>query len=104
MIFSSAESSIRTHLLNRYPPGDTLSRQAIVVDPVGGHALRKELDMKVVHVLHAHLHADHVTGAGTLKPVIEAGTGPGTHAGQAPSINSAKMAISVNRRSGKVDG
>ncbi len=69
------ESSTYTYLL-----GDEASRQAALVDPVVEHVERDlklvaELGLRLVAVFDTHVHADHVTGAGTLR----ARTGARTH-------------------------
>lgn len=47
-------------------------REAIIIDPVLENVqqylnILTELDLKLVKVIDTHIHADHVTGAGTLK-------------------------------------
>ena len=113
--------------------GDTQSRQAIIVDPVREHAQRdlgllKELDLKLVYILETHVHADHVTGASTLKQVTEARTGVSKHCGTSgldqllddgdivkfgieimknlnlPMPGKIGEAVSANLRGGKADG
>jgi glyoxylase-like metal-dependent hydrolase (beta-lactamase superfamily II) len=53
------------------------SRQAVIVDPVREQAERDlkligELDLKLVHILETHVHADHVTGARRLRELTGA--------------------------------
>ena len=62
-----AASSTYTYLL-----GDTLSGEALLIDPVFEHerrdaALLRELGLRLVATLDTHVHADHVTGAWLLK-------------------------------------
>lgn len=76
-----SDSSTYTYLL-----ADMQSRQAIIVDPVREHARRdlgllKELGLDLVHILETHVHADHVTGASTLKQVTGARTAVSRHCG-----------------------
>ena len=47
-------------------------REALVIDPVLENVklyiqLLKELDLKLVKVIDTHIHADHITGASTLR-------------------------------------
>lgn len=60
-------SSTYTYLL-----GDSVSREAVLIDPVFEQvrrdaALIDELGLKLVCTLETHVHADHVTGAWLLK-------------------------------------
>ena len=62
-----ATSSTCTYLL-----GDSLSGEAVLIDPVFGQvrrdtALLRELGLRLVASLDTHVHADHVTGAWLLK-------------------------------------
>ncbi len=62
-----AESSTYTYLL-----GDPESHSAVLIDPVLEQVSRdlqliSELDLKLTHVLETHVHADHITGGGTLR-------------------------------------
>ena len=55
-----------------YIIGDTISREAIIIDPVLDKIdrdlqLLKELDLKLVYILDTHIHADHITGSGKLR-------------------------------------
>jgi glyoxylase-like metal-dependent hydrolase (beta-lactamase superfamily II) len=48
------------------------ARQAALIDPVAGEAdhclaLLKELRLELIYTLETHVHADHITGAGTLR-------------------------------------
>ena len=51
--------------------GDPASKKALVVDPGGDAdkilALVKELDLKVVAIIHTHAHLDHILAAGEIK-------------------------------------
>ena len=62
-----AESSTYTYLL-----ADSLTREAMLIDSVREQADRdvkliEELGLKLVRVFDTHVHADHVTGASTLR-------------------------------------
>ena len=61
------QSSTYTYLL-----ADSLTREAVLIDPVFEHARRDaaligELGIKLSFTLETHVHADHVTGAALLK-------------------------------------
>jgi sulfur dioxygenase len=61
------QSSTYTYLL-----ADSLTREAVLIDPVFEHARRDaaligELGVKLLCTLETHVHADHVTGASLLK-------------------------------------
>jgi sulfur dioxygenase len=61
------QSSTYTYLL-----ADSLTREAVLIDPVFEHARRDaaligELGVKLLFTLETHVHADHVTGAWLLK-------------------------------------
>ncbi len=61
------ESSTYTYLL-----ADPETREAALIDPVIDQVERdvqllKELDLKLVHTLETHAHADHVTASGLLR-------------------------------------
>ena len=61
------QSSTYTYLL-----ADAKTREAVMIDPVFEQARRDaaligELDLRLLHTLETHIHADHVTGAWLLK-------------------------------------
>lgn len=61
------ESSTYTYLI-----GDSVSREAIIIDPVVEMVERDlkllgELGLKLKYILDTHVHADHITGSGELK-------------------------------------
>ena len=51
--------------------GDRLSGKALVVDPGGDAdkilALLKELNLRVVAIIHTHAHLDHILASGEIK-------------------------------------
>src|SRR5690606_4519633 len=60
------ESSTYTYLL-----ADEQTKEAVIIDPVLEQverdlAVLRELDLTLVYALDTHVHADHVTGLGTL--------------------------------------
>jgi len=60
------QSSTYSYLL-----GDSVTREAVLIDPVFEHALRDaallhELGLRLVATVETHVHADHVTGAWLL--------------------------------------
>jgi sulfur dioxygenase len=64
------KSSTYTYLL-----GDSVSREAVLIDPVFEQARRdaalvRELDLSLRYTLDTHVHADHVTAAWLLKQTL----------------------------------
>ena len=62
-----AQSSTFTYLL-----ADEATREAVLIDPVLEQVDRdlqlvRDLELSLVYVLDTHVHADHVTGAGSLR-------------------------------------
>ena len=77
------ESSTYTYLI-----GCEQTRQAVLIDTVKSEVnyylqLLEELNLKLVYVLDTHTHADHITGAGTLRGVTGACTLLGEEANSA---------------------
>lgn len=75
------ESSTYTYIL-----GDTISKKAIIIDPVRVQVERdlkilEELGLELEYILETHVHADHVTSASQLRQRIGAKTvyGSGTN-------------------------
>jgi sulfur dioxygenase len=55
-----------------YIIGDSLSREAVIIDPVLDKVdrdlrLLEELGLTLVYILDTHIHADHITGSGILR-------------------------------------
>lgn len=74
-----AESSTYTYLL-----ADEQSREAVLIDTVLETVdrdlnLLKELDLKLTWVLETHIHADHITGADSLRSRTGAKTAVSKH-------------------------
>jgi len=66
------ETSSYSYLL-----GDELTREAVLIDSVSGQlerdlSLMRELDLRLVHALETHVHADHVTASGRLREALGA--------------------------------
>lgn len=75
------ETATYTYLL-----ADEDTAEAVLIDPVREQLLRDtellgELSLKLVWVLETHVHADHVTSAGTLRERFGARTVMSKHAG-----------------------
>ncbi|MBF0442880.1 MAG: MBL fold metallo-hydrolase [Oligoflexales bacterium] len=55
---------------------DPLTRDAMVIDPGGDVKkilkLVREMEVKVIHILHTHGHVDHILGSGELKKHVSA--------------------------------
>jgi glyoxylase-like metal-dependent hydrolase (beta-lactamase superfamily II) len=54
---------------------DAASREAVLIDPVRDQVLRdihllRELDLRLRFTLETHLHADHITGSGLLRKIL----------------------------------
>lgn len=63
-----------------YLLADPDSLEAVIIDPVLEHVARDlkliaELNLKLVHILETHLHADHITGSGSLRKATQASIG-----------------------------
>ena len=70
-----AETSTYTYLI-----ADQLTKEAAIIDPVletvdRDLKLVDELGLTLKYVLDTHIHADHITGAGTLRQKTKAQTG-----------------------------
>ena len=71
-----------------YVVGDETTGEAALVDPVVEHVERdlkllQELGLRLTAVFDTHVHADHVTGAGTLRERTGARTHFSEHGGPA---------------------
>lgn len=76
-----AESSTYTYLL-----ADDETREAVIIDPVIEQVERdatlvEELGLKLLYALDTHVHADHVTGSGSLRDRLGCKTVVSAHAG-----------------------
>lgn len=59
-----------------YLLADLNTKEALLIDPVLEQAERdakliKELDLRLVYAVNTHVHADHITGSGKLKEMLE---------------------------------
>ena len=106
-----AESSTYTYLV-----ADESTRQAVLIDPViecvdRDRKLLFELGLDLVYAMDTHIHADHVTGAGTLRhetgaKVVSSKRGaPGAdlHVGPGDVIRVGRLAIGVLATPGHTD-
>merc|ERR1712183_468192 len=64
------DSCTYTYLL-----ADTLTKEAVLIDPVielseRDASLVKQLDLKLKFVMNTHVHADHITGTGRMKKLL----------------------------------
>src|SRR3546814_16581540 len=55
-----------------YLLADGIGRDAVIIDPVREHLadylrLITELELKLVHAIDTHTHADHITALGSLR-------------------------------------
>ena len=78
-----ADTSTYTYLL-----ADPDRGEAVLIDPVVEHVdrdlrLLNELNLRLVYCLDTHVHADHVTAAGTLRQRTQCKTGVAASAGVA---------------------
>lgn len=76
-----SETSTYTYLV-----ADSLSREAVLIDPVletleRDIKLLNEVDVKLKYVLDTHIHADHITAAGKLRERLQIKTGLSRAAG-----------------------
>ncbi|KAK8783678.1 hypothetical protein V5799_009957 [Amblyomma americanum] len=59
-----------------YLLADLSTKEALLIDPVLEQVERdakliKELDLRLVYAVNTHVHADHITGSGKLKGILE---------------------------------
>ena len=69
-----------------YLLGDSINRGAIIIDPVIENVERdlsliRELGLKLEYILDTHCHADHITGAWSLKKFTNAKIGVSSNGG-----------------------
>lgn len=82
-----SQSSTYTYLL-----GDDSTREVVLIDPVFEQVDRdlhliEELGLKLVHVLDTHVHADHVTAAGSIRERVDIKTVAGTRGAPCADIH-----------------
>jgi len=106
-----AESSAYTYLV-----ADESTREAVLIDPVFERVDRDrkllfELGLKLVYAMDTHIHADHVTGSGTLRhengaKVVSSKRGApraDLHVGPGDILRVGKLAIGVLATPGHTD-
>src|SRR5688572_4359965 len=74
MIFSQQfdrESSTYTYVLASRPGGEALIIDPVIADAPSYARLLRKLDVRLVFAIDTHVHADHVTGLGTLREQTE---------------------------------
>ena len=69
-----------------YVLGDSESRKAVIVDPVlenveRDESLIRELGLELEYILETHCHADHITGASSLRHISKAKIGVSRNGG-----------------------
>ncbi|MEX1361923.1 MAG: MBL fold metallo-hydrolase [Nannocystaceae bacterium] len=107
------ETSTYTYLL-----ADEQTREAVLIDSVKERVERdlslvQELDLKLVHTLETHVHADHVTGASEIRDrlgtrsVVAAHGGAGcgdVHVSDGDRVQFGRHALVVRTTPGHTDG
>ncbi|AKT38916.1 MBL fold metallo-hydrolase [Chondromyces crocatus] len=105
------ESSTYTYLV-----ADPITREAALIDPVLEQVDRDlglvlELDLRLVHTLETHVHADHVTGSGLLRERtrcrVVAGAGGAScasiHVREGDAVNVGALQLQVMATPGHTD-